>query len=113
PALVTIEICEEGVPKTGEWPEQATAGETYTEDVFGLFALPHKYISTGVRGDRAFPTLVRASAVVQLPAGKHRVLLRSRGKARLLIGGTQVLDTPFDQPRQFAVGNAGELPVED
>jgi hypothetical protein len=113
PGVVTVEICEQGLPTDGSWPTAAITTETYTEDVFGLFALPQKYISTGIRADRAFPTLVRASATVQLPAGKHRVLLRSRGQARLWINGTQVLDTPFDQPRQHAVGNAGELPVED
>lgn len=111
--VVTVEICEPNVAPGGEWPTAAVASETYTEDVFGFFALPEKYIATGVRGDRAFPTLVRASATVTLPAGKHRVLLRSRGQAKLAFNGNQVLATPFDQPRQFAVGNAGELPVEE
>ncbi|MGH7958759.1 MAG: DUF1553 domain-containing protein, partial [Opitutaceae bacterium] len=114
PGVVVIEICEQGVPKNGAWPDLPPAAtETYTEDLFGLFELPQKYISTGVRGDRAFPSLVRASARVTLPVGKHRLLLRSRGAARLLIDGKIVLETPFDQPRQFAVGNAGELPVEE
>ncbi len=113
PARVQVEICEEGVPKDNRWPEAARATEVFQEDAFGLFELPQKYVSTGVRADRAFPTLVRASATVQLPAGRHRVLLRSRGAARLRVDGTIVLETPFDQPRQFAVGNAGELPVEE
>jgi hypothetical protein len=111
---VLVEIIESGVPRTGEWPQETlTATETFTEDAFGLFELPQKYISTGVRADRAFPTLVRATAIVALPAGKHRLLLRARGAARLLVDGQVVLTTPFDQPRQFAVGNAGELPVEE
>jgi hypothetical protein len=113
PGPVTVEICEEGVPKDNSWPTAARATETFREDAFALFELPQKYISTGVRADRAFPTLVRASAAVSLPAGKHRLLLRSRGAARLLVDGKVVLETPFDQPRQFAVGNAGELPVEE
>ena len=111
---VLVEICESNIPRNGSWPEtKAAATEHFFEDAFGLFELPQKYISTGVRADRAFPTLVRASAQVSIPAGKHRILLRSRGKARLLIDGQPVLETPFDQPRQFAVGNAGELPVEE
>ena len=111
---VLVEICEQGVPKNGTWPAEAPVPtESYTEDLFGLFELPQHYISTGVRADRAFPTLVRASARVTLPAGKHRLLLRARGAARLLVDGKTVLETPFDQPRQFAVGNAGELPVEE
>lgn len=113
PGVIIVEICEEGVPKDNSWPAEAIVTESYTEEVFGFFTLPQKYIATGVRADRAFPTLVRASANVTLPPGKHRVLLRSRGKARLTIAGRTVLETPFDQPRQFAVGNAGELPVEE
>lgn len=111
---VLVEICETDVPRNGDWPAPTlTATERFTEDVFGLFELPQKYISTGVRADRAFPTLVRATARVALPPGKHRLLLRSRGAARLIIDGKLRLETPFDQPRQFAVGNAGELPVEE
>ena len=111
---VLVQICEDGLPKDGGWPASTVAAtESYTEDLFGLFELPQKYVSTGVRADRAFPTLVRASARVTIPAGKHRLLLRARGTARLLLNGKQLLATPFDQPRQFAVGNAGELPVEE
>src|SRR5688572_8132032 len=114
PGKVLVEICESDIPRNGTWPESpARATEHFLENAFGLFELPQKYISTGVRADRAFPTLVRASAHVSIPAGKHRILLRSRGKARLLIDGKPVLETPFDQPRQFSVGNAGELPVEE
>jgi hypothetical protein len=110
---VLVEICEQGVPRDNTWPTAAVVTESYTEDVFGLFELPQKYISTGVRADRAFPSLVRASATVNPPAGKYRLLLRARGQTRLLIEGKTVAETPFDQPRQFAVGNAGELPVEE
>ena len=110
---VLVEICESGVPRDHSWPTDPIVTERHSEEVFGLFELPHKYVSTGVRADRAFPTFVRASAKVRLPAGEHRLLLRSRGAARVFVDGRQVLATPFDQPRQFAVGNAGELPVEE
>lgn len=132
---VTVEICEKGgpkgnpapehapaaengvsvdaVPKDTPWPEKPVVTERYTEDAFGLFELPQKYISTGVRANRAFPTLVRASAIVSLPAGQHRLLLRSRGQARLLVAGKVVLETPFAQARQFPLANAGFLPLEE
>ena len=114
PGKVQVEVAEPPPTETVKtaWPQQTTVTETYTEEVFGLCELPQHYVSTGVRADRAFPTLLRASAEVRLPAGKHRLLLRSRGTARLLIDGKQVLETPFAQPAAFAVGNAGELPVE-
>ncbi|MCA9047860.1 MAG: DUF1553 domain-containing protein, partial [Planctomycetaceae bacterium] len=67
--------------------------ESYVEDAFGFFEVPHKYISTGVRADRANPSHFRASALVNIPAGKHRLLLRGRGTSRLYIDGTKVLET--------------------
>src|SRR5688500_325585 len=92
PGKVLVEVCEKDIPRSGEWPAPTVAAtESFLEDAFGLFELPQKYISTGVRADRAFPTLVRASARVTLPAGKHRLLLRSRGPARLIVDGRQVL----------------------
>jgi mono/diheme cytochrome c family protein len=111
---VLVELAEPTAPVgvKSPWPEHTKVTETYNEDVFGLFELPQKYIATGVRADRAFPIVLRASAEVRLPAGKHRLLLRSRGTARLLIDGKKILETPFEQPEAFAVGNAGELPVE-
>ncbi|MDP6354000.1 MAG: hypothetical protein QF473_02790 [Planctomycetota bacterium] len=91
---VLIQISEDGVPEVNTWPEEPLVTETYQEEVFGLFELPHKYVSTGVRADRANPSLLRASALVTLPAGKHRLLLRGRGMTRLIIDGMKLLETP-------------------
>ena len=111
PAVVHVEICERDLTPLGDQPSTAAASESYTEEAFGLFELPQKYIATGVRADRAFPTLVRATAAVTLPVGKHRLLLRARGESHLFVDGRKILATPFAQPAEFAVGNAGELPV--
>jgi hypothetical protein len=92
---VLIQVCEKGVPNDRSWPESTPVPElTYTEDAFGLFEIPQKYIASGVRADR-YPALVRAAAVIDIPAGKHRLLLRSRGGSRLFIEGRQILTTPF------------------
>lgn len=95
---VLIQICEEGIPATAKaWPDEpAKPSETYTERAFGLFEQPHRYISTGVRGERANPHLLRAASVVELPQGTHRLLLRSRGGSRLYIDDKLVLTTPFN-----------------
>ena len=74
------------------------AEETYTADAFGFFRVPHKYIDTGIRGDRANPFLFRATAQVELPAGTHRILLRGRGACRLYIDNKLVLETKFPGP---------------
>jgi len=96
---VLVEICEEGVPVKTEWPaEKLAAAERWEQDAFAFFQLPHKYIDTGIRADRATPFLLRASATIELPAGKHRVLMRGRGACRLSIDGELLLSTPFPPP---------------
>ena len=93
PGKVLVQISEDGVPASNSWPEEPQVTESYHEEVLGLFEVPHKYVSTGVRGDRANPSHLRASAIVELPAGKHRLLLRGRGRSRLSIDGKQLLQT--------------------
>lgn len=90
---VFVQISEKGVPESNDWPQEPRVTETYQEEVFGLFEVPHKYIATGVRGERANPSLVRASAIVNIPPGKHRLLLRGRGRSRLYIDGEKLLET--------------------
>jgi hypothetical protein len=93
---VLVQIAEEGMPDANAWPsEPPKVGETYTEDAFGFFDVPQKYVDTGVRGDRHVPFLLRAAANITLPKGKHRLLLRARGATNLYIDNKTVLTTPF------------------
>ena len=107
---VLVQISEEGVPATNAWPEEPQVTETFDEDVFGLIALPQKYVSTGVRTDRANPLHLRAAAVVQLPEGKHRLLLRGRGICRLIVDGKKLLET---SPRPTDPAGHGLLSAQD
>ncbi|MFO0865433.1 MAG: DUF1549 domain-containing protein [Gemmataceae bacterium] len=92
---VLVQICE-GLPDRNGWPDiSPEPNETYHERAFGLFEVPHLYVDTGVRGDRKAPFLVRAAAEVNLPPGKHRLLLRGRGASRLTFDGKTLLSTPF------------------
>ncbi|OAI57208.1 hypothetical protein AYO49_02610, partial [Verrucomicrobiaceae bacterium SCGC AG-212-N21] len=96
---VLVQICEEGVPAKNAWPAMPPqATETYTEKAFGLVEVPHKYVDTGVRGDRPIPFVLRAAAKVTLPPGKHRLLLRGRGSSHLHVDGQQLLTTAFPKP---------------
>lgn len=95
PGEVLIQISENGVPEVNAWPEEPEVTEIYREDVFGFFDWPQKYVATGVRGDRAMPSHFRATALVKLPKGKHRLLLRSRGASRLYLDGVKVLENDF------------------
>lgn len=92
---VLVQVCSDGVPDDRSWPENSPTPElSFSEDAFGLFEIPQKYIASGIRADR-FPALVRAAANIDLPAGKHRILLRSRGGSRLFVDGNQILTTSF------------------
>jgi len=93
---VLVQLAEEGMPDANAWPsEPPKVAETYTEDVFGFFDVPQKYVETGVRGERHVPFLLRAAASVTFPKGKHRLLLRARGATNLYIDGKTTLNTPF------------------
>ena len=93
---VLVELCDEGIPEANAWPvEQPATTERWVDDHFAWFELPQRYVATGVRGDRAIPLLMRATSEVRIPAGKHRLLLRGRGAARLYIDEQLLLNTPF------------------
>lgn len=93
---VLVQVCEQGVPAKNAWPAfPPQPSETYTEDVFGIFEVPQKYVDTGVRGDRPNPFLLRAAAVVKIPAGKHRLLVRGRSATHLSVDGHLRVDIPF------------------
>ena len=93
---VLVQLAEEGMPDTNAWPsEPPKVAESYTEDVFGFFDVPQKYVETGVRGERHVPFLLRAAASVTFPKGKHRLLLRARGATNLYVDGKSLLTTPF------------------
>lgn len=96
PGKVLVQICEEGLGEKNAWPDEPLpATESFAVDAFGIVDVPHKYVDTGVRGDRPNPFLLRAASLVKLPPGKHRLLLRSRGAAHLHVDGKQVLAVNF------------------
>ena len=93
---VRVELCEDWHPAANVWPDRSPAAtESYAVPALGFARVPEKYVDSGVRAERGHPYLLRALAVVRLPAGKHRLLLRGRGASALFIDGGLVLKTPF------------------
>ncbi len=93
---VRVEICEQGLDDKDAWPQsEPEATESFHVPAFGLDRIPAKYVDDGLRGTRPSPSLVRLTANIDLPAGKHRMLLRARSAARLSIAGHLVVETPF------------------
>ena len=93
---VRVEICEQGLNDKDVWPDVSPiATESFDIPAFGIDQIPPKYVDDGIRGTRPSPSMVRLSAVVDLPPGKHRFLFRARSASRLSINGTPVAETPF------------------
>ena len=110
---VQVELFE-GIGTTANWNFTPGAPvETYTEPAFGFVGLPQKYSERGVRADRSNPFLLRASALVKLPAGEHRVLLRSLQGAKLHLDGKLVAQTKFISPGGGGHSKVPPAPGED
>ncbi len=71
----------------------------WTQEAFGFTRLPHRYDDWGVREDWGKTCLVRAWSEIELPAGTHEILVRSRGMSRLWIDD-KVLATTRKQPNR-------------
>ncbi|WP_437223694.1 DUF1553 domain-containing protein [Planctomicrobium sp. SH661] len=87
----------EGMPVHFRWlaDDETLPDETmrFQTDTFLLDRLPVRYDNWGIRESWKAPVLVRMAADVELPAGKHRFLMRVRGLSRLWIDGNQVAQT--------------------
>ena len=108
---VRVEIIE-GVPDQTTWdftPGQPS--ESYTEPAFGFAAMPTRYSARGVKADRSYPFLFRASGKVTLPPGEHRLLLRARTGSRLYLDGRLVLSTRFPNLTADGHEDVPEFPV--
>ncbi|MGH7126946.1 MAG: DUF1549 domain-containing protein, partial [Planctomycetaceae bacterium] len=100
--VVTVEI-HEGVRAWKDVdgvPPSAFRLPPSTTPAFALADLPRKYDSKGLIADRSNPFLVRLTGRVRLPDGEYRLLLRSRGAARVLIDGEAVAETEFLTPNK-------------
>ncbi len=79
----------------------------YEQDAFAFPRIPQAYTENGTRDEWPNPLMVSAEALITVPAGEHRLLLRSRRAARVWIDGRAVLETPFP-----ATISDGHDPVE-
>ncbi len=106
---IAFEIIE-GIPDKKSWDFEAGQPTTrFRARAFALADVPKKYTSKGLIADRATPFLVRGTASLQLTKGTHRLLLRARGAARLLLDGNVVLETRFRVPSDNGHGAVPEL----
>lgn len=98
---VLVQI-NEGHTASHRWPnslETPKEASRWWGDAFLLPRVPVRHDDWGIRSSWAAPLLLRMAADVALPEGSHRILLRTRGLARLWMDGELIAET------QPAVGN--------
>lgn len=96
PAAVAVRLFE-GVVAHNRWlPTAALPSQpvtTYQADQFLFPRLPLRYDDWGIRASWKPTVLLQAATEVELPAGQHRVLLRTRGLSRLWLDDEVVART--------------------
>ena len=96
PSGSVLVLFSEGLPSLSRWPnseEQPPEAERWLGDSFLLPRVPWRYDDWGIRSAWKAPLLVRMAADVEFPDGTSRLLLRTRGLARVWIDGEEVLKT--------------------
>jgi mono/diheme cytochrome c family protein len=92
----------EGHSASHRWPNLLEVPKEmlrWSGDAFLLPRMPLRYDEWGIRSAWAAPVLLRMAADVKLPQGSQRLLLRTRGLARLWVDGKLIAET------KPAVGN--------
>jgi hypothetical protein len=103
---ITVDVIE-GLDEKWSWPltiSQPT--ESFEVPALGLVLLPTKYARGGVEADRRGPIALHASTVIPPFSGPYRLILRSRGAARLVVDGKVVAET-----RPISRNSSGHEPV--
>lgn len=72
------------------WPVESTR---WVGDAFLLSRIPVRYDDWGIRSSWNAPLLLRIAGDIELPAGEHRFLVRSRSLSRLWIDGELIAHT--------------------
>src|SRR2546423_572581 len=84
----------ENLPKAWDWTaKQAGPDDAFTVPALGLSRVPAKYNARGMVVDRSVPFALHAEATLARPVGPHRLILRARGEARLLVDGRELART--------------------
>ena len=92
---VLVQFCE-GASAYDRWPNgNESVGETtrWSMDGFLFPRVPLRFDDWGIRSEWKSPLLIRFAADVEIPPGQRRLLLRTRGLARLWIDGELIAAT--------------------
>ena len=98
------------INSTAEFPRYLeTPRIEWQQDVLAFTRLPHHYDDWGIRKDWGQTVLMKAWSEVELSAGQHELLIRSRGMSRLSIDGKVLLTTGDQKSRGSAHNEVDDL----
>jgi hypothetical protein len=114
PGGVRVTIWE-NLPNPWKWQPATTAqDDSFWSPVIGFDRIPAKYSARGIESDRSSPFALHAEATLAVPAGSHRLILRSRNAARLIVDGRVVAETDLIKPNSSGNEEVPEIvPPED
>jgi hypothetical protein len=99
------------------WAWQAPGGEpadVYGAALVGIGRVPARYNARGIEVDRSNPFALHAETLLSVPPGPHRLILRARGAARLLVDGRVLAETMPVKPNASGHEEVPEVvPPED
>jgi mono/diheme cytochrome c family protein len=97
PAGQVLATLSDGLPASDRWLREGeqwpNESMRWTNEAFLIHRLPFRYDDWGIRDAWQETVLLRMAADVEFPAGKHRLLMRTRGMGRLWIDGELITKT--------------------
>jgi hypothetical protein len=96
-----------------DWNYVATdAQATFQQTTFAIPFVPNKYNSKALIVERSNSFLLRAASRVNVPKGKHRILLRSRTLSRLHVDGKIIAQVQLSSGSTSAHGKVSTAPKD-
>ena len=96
-----------------DWNYAATeAQSTFYQTAFGIPFIPNKYNSKALIVSRPDSVLLRAASKVDVPKGKHRILLRARTLSRLYLDGEVIAQIKVSSGSTSAHGKVSAVPKD-
>ncbi len=96
-----------------DWNYAATEAQaTFPQTAFGIPFIPNKYNSKALIVGRSDSILLRAASKVNVPKGKHRILLRARTLSRFHVDGKIIAQTQSSSGNTHAHGKVSTAPKD-
>src|SRR4051794_3225299 len=82
---IRVEVYE-NLPEKGDFAApSAPPTDSYSSPALAFTRVPDKYSARGIELDRSNPFVLHAETTLKAPEGPHRLILRARNAAKLIV----------------------------